>query len=228
MLSRPSPSLRDYTEWMKGLLSLIPDGRYEIKSFATVEERRNVAAYGIFRGTHTGEGGSSPPTGRVCRPTTSTSCNSRRQDHRHDEDLERCLVRQGAGLGLVSLTKLPITVTARCGQRNGFRTSSSTRSPMPEARRLGSVADLSIDAAIGASIGCPMPAAAPRPFRRPVRHAGLAALSVAHLLNDTLQSMIRRSTRWSKTPTTSISRRSDSSPWRSRSPPPSCSRCSAT
>ncbi|SDA29070.1 Predicted ester cyclase [Methylobacterium sp. UNC378MF] len=57
-------SLRDYTEWMKGLLTFIPDGRYEVKSFATDEERRNVAAYGIFHGTHTGEGGPCPPTGK--------------------------------------------------------------------------------------------------------------------------------------------------------------------
>ncbi len=28
-------SLEQYTEWMKGLLTFIPDGRYELKSFAT-------------------------------------------------------------------------------------------------------------------------------------------------------------------------------------------------
>ncbi|GJE80748.1 hypothetical protein CJNNKLLH_2086 [Methylorubrum thiocyanatum] len=57
-------TLRDYAEWMKGLLTVLPDGRYEVKSFATDEERRNVAAYGVFRGTHTGEGGPCPPTGK--------------------------------------------------------------------------------------------------------------------------------------------------------------------
>jgi predicted ester cyclase len=56
--------LRDYVEWMKGLLTLLPDGRYEVKSFAADHERNNVAAYGIFSGTHTGEGGPMPPTGR--------------------------------------------------------------------------------------------------------------------------------------------------------------------
>jgi hypothetical protein len=35
----------------------------EIRSFAVDEERQNVAAYGVFRGTHTGEGGPVPPTG---------------------------------------------------------------------------------------------------------------------------------------------------------------------
>lgn len=57
-------TLQEYTEWMKGLLSFVPDGRYEVKSFATDEERRNVAAYGVFHGTHTGAGGPCPPTGK--------------------------------------------------------------------------------------------------------------------------------------------------------------------
>ena len=55
-------TLRAYTEWMKGLLAPVPDGRYELRSFAVDKERRNVAAYGVFRGTHTGEGGPVPPT----------------------------------------------------------------------------------------------------------------------------------------------------------------------
>ena len=57
-------SLEQYTDWMKGLMTIIPDGRYEIKSFATDEDRKNVSAYGIFSGTHTGEGGPCPPTGK--------------------------------------------------------------------------------------------------------------------------------------------------------------------
>jgi predicted ester cyclase len=47
--------LRAYTDWMK-VFSNVPDGRYEVRSFALDEERNNVAAYGVFRGTHTGEG----------------------------------------------------------------------------------------------------------------------------------------------------------------------------
>jgi predicted ester cyclase len=57
-------SLQQYTEWMKGLMTIIPDGRYEIKSFATDDERKNVCAYGVFSGTHTGQGGPCPPTGK--------------------------------------------------------------------------------------------------------------------------------------------------------------------
>lgn len=56
--------LESYTEWMKGLLSFVPDGSYELKSFATDGERRSVVAYAVFSGTHTGEGGPVPPTGK--------------------------------------------------------------------------------------------------------------------------------------------------------------------
>ncbi len=57
-------TLEAYTEWMKGLLTPVPDGRCEVRSFAVDEDRNNVAAYGVFRGTHTGEGGPVPPTGK--------------------------------------------------------------------------------------------------------------------------------------------------------------------
>ena len=49
---------------MKGLFTPAPDGRYEVRSFAVDETRHNVIAYGVFRGTHTGEGGPVPPTGK--------------------------------------------------------------------------------------------------------------------------------------------------------------------
>jgi steroid delta-isomerase-like uncharacterized protein len=57
-------TLEAYTDWMKGLFTPVPDGQYEIRSFAVDEDRNNIAAYGVFRGTHTGEGGPVPPTGR--------------------------------------------------------------------------------------------------------------------------------------------------------------------
>ena len=49
---------------VRGLLTFIPDGRYELKSFGTDEERNSVCAYGVFSGTHTGTGGPCPPTGK--------------------------------------------------------------------------------------------------------------------------------------------------------------------
>ena len=57
-------TLAAYADWMKGLLTLMPDGAAEVRAFAVDEERNSVAAYGIFRGTHTGEGGPVPPTGK--------------------------------------------------------------------------------------------------------------------------------------------------------------------
>ena len=49
-------ALEQYADWMQALCAFIPDAGYEIKSFATDEERRGVCAYAVFSGTHTGEG----------------------------------------------------------------------------------------------------------------------------------------------------------------------------
>ena len=57
-------TLEGYTEWMKGLLSFMPDGRYDLKSFATDEGSKTVCAYAVFSATHSGEGGPAPPTGK--------------------------------------------------------------------------------------------------------------------------------------------------------------------
>lgn len=57
-------TLQEYTDWMKGLLVFVPDGRYAVKSFATDDQRNNVCAYGVFSGTHSGDGGPMPPTGK--------------------------------------------------------------------------------------------------------------------------------------------------------------------
>jgi predicted ester cyclase len=60
-------TLAQYTDWMKGLMTVLPDGHYEVKCFATDTERNNVAAYGVFSGTHTGPGGPCDPTGKSTR-----------------------------------------------------------------------------------------------------------------------------------------------------------------
>lgn len=57
-------TVQGYADWMKGLFTPVPDGSYEVRSFAVDNERQNVAAYAVFRGTHTGEGGPVPPTGK--------------------------------------------------------------------------------------------------------------------------------------------------------------------
>jgi ketosteroid isomerase-like protein len=49
---------------MKGILTLFPDARYELKSFATDTDRSNIAALcGLSRDPHR-SGGPVPPTGR--------------------------------------------------------------------------------------------------------------------------------------------------------------------
>ncbi len=53
-----------YTEWMKGIFTPVPDADYELRSFAVDEGRSNVSAYAVFTGTHTGDGGPVPPTGK--------------------------------------------------------------------------------------------------------------------------------------------------------------------
>jgi predicted ester cyclase len=60
-------TLKDYADWMKGMLGVVPDGDYEIRSFAVDEQRNNVCLYAVFSATHTGEGGPVPPTGKSTR-----------------------------------------------------------------------------------------------------------------------------------------------------------------
>lgn len=57
-------TLAAYTEWMKGLLVPLPDGRYELKGMAADVERNIVLAFAVFHGTHTADGGPLAPTGR--------------------------------------------------------------------------------------------------------------------------------------------------------------------
>ena len=57
-------TLEAYTEWMKGLLTPLPDGRYELKGFALDEQRDTVLGFAVFHGTHTGDGGPMAPTGK--------------------------------------------------------------------------------------------------------------------------------------------------------------------
>jgi hypothetical protein len=56
---------------MKGMMTVMPDGRYELRSFAVDEERANVSAYAVFHGTHTGPGARCRRPARARRPTMS-------------------------------------------------------------------------------------------------------------------------------------------------------------
>lgn len=53
-------TLQEYATWMQGLMGMMPDGSYDLKSFATDSKRGNVTAYAVFSGTHTGQGGPAP------------------------------------------------------------------------------------------------------------------------------------------------------------------------
>jgi len=57
-------TLEGYTNWMAWLFGPLPDGRYELKSLAVDLEHASVCAFAVFSGTHTGERGPVPPTGR--------------------------------------------------------------------------------------------------------------------------------------------------------------------
>ena len=56
-------TIEAYANWMQTMFTPIPNGRYEIKFFATDAERESVAAVAVFHGTHTGPGGPVEPTG---------------------------------------------------------------------------------------------------------------------------------------------------------------------
>lgn len=57
-------TLADYTDWLKGLYTFVSGPRYDLKSFAVDEQRNNVTTFAVFHGTHTGQGGPVPPTGK--------------------------------------------------------------------------------------------------------------------------------------------------------------------
>lgn len=57
-------TLAAYTDWLKGLFTPIPNASYELRAFSVDEERNTVLGFGIFKGTHTGEGGPVPPTNK--------------------------------------------------------------------------------------------------------------------------------------------------------------------
>ena len=55
-------TLHAYADWMKGLMTVLPDASYDLKSWAIDDKRHTITAYAVFHGTHTGEGGPVPAT----------------------------------------------------------------------------------------------------------------------------------------------------------------------
>ncbi len=57
-------SLEGYCDWMQGLFGAMPNASYDLKFFGANELGDSIAAVAVFNGTHTGEGGPVPPTGK--------------------------------------------------------------------------------------------------------------------------------------------------------------------
>jgi len=57
-------SLEGYVGWAASLLTPMPDIHPEIKAVATDEGRNSVVIFSTIHGTHTGEGGPLPATGK--------------------------------------------------------------------------------------------------------------------------------------------------------------------
>jgi hypothetical protein len=92
-------TLQQYAEWMKGLLTILEDGRYEVRSFATDPTRNNVCAYATFFG-NAHRSGWSQATYREADAIRLRLRHGfrRRQDPSHDKDMERRLGQPGAWL----------------------------------------------------------------------------------------------------------------------------------
>ena len=56
--------LEAYCDWMQGVVTILPDASYDLRAVGADDERGRVAIFGVFTGTHTGEGGPVPPTGK--------------------------------------------------------------------------------------------------------------------------------------------------------------------
>ena len=57
-------TLEAYCDWMQGVVTILPDASYDLKAMGTDEENARVVIFGVFSGTHTGDGGPVPPTGK--------------------------------------------------------------------------------------------------------------------------------------------------------------------
>jgi hypothetical protein len=95
-------TLQQYTDWMKGLLTFMPDGRYALKSFATDEERESVCAVRGLLGDTYWLGWPLSANWQACEHGLCVRDGVRRgQDPAHDEDLACGIGHERARVGLV-------------------------------------------------------------------------------------------------------------------------------
>ena len=57
-------TVEDYTNWMQGLHTFMSEVSYDIEGFGVDAERNSVVISAVFRGTHSGDGGPLPATGK--------------------------------------------------------------------------------------------------------------------------------------------------------------------
>lgn len=94
-------TLEQYCDWMKGLLTILPDGHYELKSFAADAERNNVIALRrVLRHSHRRR-----RSGRADREKRECGLRVRdglpgRPDWSHDEDLAFRHHAEATGVGM--------------------------------------------------------------------------------------------------------------------------------
>lgn len=58
-------AIKEYVEWMAGLVSIMPGCSYEIKASAYDEDNNTAIFFAVFTGIHSGEGGPIPPTNKT-------------------------------------------------------------------------------------------------------------------------------------------------------------------
>lgn len=74
-----------YTERMKGLLTLLPDGTAEVRRFQVDEAHNNVTAFGVFRDAH-GRGRAGTADREACRGRLRLRHGLRRHKIGRDQD----------------------------------------------------------------------------------------------------------------------------------------------
>jgi len=57
-------TIEGYTNWMQGLHTFMSDVSYDIEGFGVDAQRNCVVISAVFRGTHSGDGGPLPATGK--------------------------------------------------------------------------------------------------------------------------------------------------------------------
>ena len=57
-------TIEDYSNWMQGLHTFMSDVSYDIEGFGVDAERNCVVISAVFRGTHSGDSGPLPATGK--------------------------------------------------------------------------------------------------------------------------------------------------------------------